>query len=166
MNSDNNNGEAPLPEESHIKKMFYYSFSSLLILIGCRFAHFQLFALISDAFTCILIWLTVCTMNKFVSAVSLVNGALGLLYALFESIKAISELKNVDNFISAIIIIAIIVFSLLGYSICVYASYFGYQVFGYSFQNNMNDQPNDPPGYSTIAEDFKSAKDNIVKNTA
>ncbi len=140
--------------------MYFYSFALLLSLIGARFLHFQWWVLFSDVFTGIIIWVTVCSMNKIAATVCLVNAAFGLVYAIFETVKNIQQMTHSNNAISIILLIIIILLALSSYSLNVYASYYSFQVFGWAFEDNReNDGPQ--PGYDTIQKDTEIAKNTI-----
>ena len=147
-----------LPDEDHIKRMYYYSFCGLLVLIGLRLVHFQVIVLLSDVLTAALIWIAVCTMNKYVCVISLVNAVVGFAYAIFE----IFEYKSVKSTVSIVLLILIILFALISYALDCYASYYGYQVFSVSFQNNMNNEGS-PPGYGAIGADLNQAKGTLTQ---
>ena len=164
--SDNNinnesSNSSPLPSEDHIKRMFYYCFILVLVLIGLRLIHFQILILFSDLFTGVIIWVTVCTMNKYVALFSLANACLGLVYAIIETFQRLANLGKADNVIGMLMLIILVICALLTYSLDIYCSYYGFKVFDVYVQNNMNNEGS-PPTYNTVQNDMETAKENIV----
>jgi len=138
-NAENNNEESKLDEE-HVKNMFHWCFLSFICLMCLRLIHLQILILISDVFSAGLVFLTVCTTNKYLSAFSLANAGIGLIYAIFESFRRLSQLTKVDSPMSVILLILVIIFALGSYSLDIYCSYYGFQVFGFTCQNNLNNE--------------------------
>jgi len=99
-------------------------------------------------------------MNKYVSAISFVNAGLGLLYAIFETFRRLSQMTKTDNAISVLLLILIIIFALGSYSLDIYCSYYGFKVFGVTIQNNMSNEAPQPE-YGGIADDLHTAKENV-----
>ena len=120
--------------EVDIMKFLDKKFRGLLImtfiLAALRIFNFDIWTIIGDLMTALVIYFFIKGPNKCMALMTLINGGMSIIYALMKFFPATSALINDYTFYS-FILFSIALYALIVYSMLSYYSYYAY--------NNLND---------------------------
>ena len=113
-----------------LTKKFYSIYVGLLILTGLRLLNFDIWTMIGDGMTALMIYFFLRQPNKCMSLMVLINGVISDIYGILRLNYAWKFYSNDGSFMS-FVLFSIAIYAIILYAMMTYYAYYGYK--------NLND---------------------------
>ncbi len=145
-----------------LDKKFKSVYVGLLILTGLRLLNFDIWTMISDAMTALMVYFFLRGPNKCMALIVLINGVVSEIYGVLRLNNAWNGYRMQGNFLN-FILVAIGVYAIIVYTMMTYYAYIGYT----NLNDNTSIMPNNDveSGYQSMNAPVSNYKPFAGKGT-
>jgi hypothetical protein len=172
-NNDIERNSSSQDEEAQMTKKLKILMYMTIALAICRIISLDILVLISDLLTALMIYFYNQSKNKCMAIFCLINGVIGIIYALMKFFPAITLMKSHQFAFYYVLLWFIALYALVVYSLICYYSVVGmrkYEMTGSPFMmgsanSNTNNSNYNSSNYGAIPTNDTAAKTNFVAFT-